>query len=538
MPLLGVALLILAMAVVGIRTASADAAVTAQCKALQRADLSSVQDAPTWIITSELIERSGNVPEHCDVKGYVAPQVGFDMRLPATWNGKFLELGAVAWGGTLDGSQCDGYLERGYACIAFDTGHKGRGDDGLWAWNNVLAQIDFGYRATHVVAVAGKAIAQRVYSRAPLHSFFKGCSTGGYEGLVEAQRFPWDFDGIIAGSPDMDEAAFALRALWVRESVLDQSGHLMFAPSDLELLHRAALEQCDRDDGVADGVISNPMQCKFDPALLACRGGAKSDCLKPSQVDAVHRIYSGPTTSGGTRVSTGGALPGSELRWNNFADPDLLAFVDQLLEHMIYGVNPAWPASRFNFDEDYKRFGLAALYTDTNPDLRKFKSAGGKLLVYQGANDLINLPGGIVDYVEIVERVMGGRQAAQEFFRLFLVPGMDHCTGGAGAYAIDYLTYLEDWVEHAKAPAVMIGAHVAESYFATPTIAGTGAEPLALEHRVQMNPSALQFPLDPAIPISFTRPVYPFPDTAVYKGIGDRNSAANFERRATSEHAP
>jgi hypothetical protein len=514
-------------------TMTASAAVA--CQALQSVDLSDLQDAPTQLTASKMIARSGDRPEYCEVDGYVAPQVGFQLRLPiSTWNGKFLAIGNGGWGGTFDGNACNGYLKRGYACVISDTGHKGQGDDGLWARHNLSAQIDFGYRGTHVAALAGKAVVEHFYSRAPQRSYFTGCSTGGYEGLVEAQRFPSDFDGIVAGAPDMDELAWVMRSLWSARNIQDKSGQPIMSANHIQLLHRAVLDACDKDDGVKDGLVGNPLACKFDVSTLACKGANSSQCLTYAQVEAVKRIYAGPMTSAGIRTATGGVLPGSELSWNDpllgLGAPALRILAESLLRDMTYGANPEWKASEFDFDRDYQRLGLGALYMDTNPDLRKFKAAGGKLIVYQGANDLLNQPSAIVDYFQTTERTMGGREPTEEFFRLFLVPGMGHCTGGAGAYAIDYLSYLETWVEKGKAPDAMIGAHVSDSYLAAMPIDWTSSTPLTPELKALVAPSRLQFPLDPTISVSFTRPVYPFPDYAVFNGTGSASAAGNFER--------
>jgi feruloyl esterase len=458
------------------------------------------------------------------VQGYVAPQVGFELRLPiSNWNGKFLEVGSGGWGGSISFLFfCDGPLRKGYACIASDMGHKAGMGQALWATNNLQAQVDFGYRATHVAALAGKAIVASYYAKAPSKSMMLGCSTGGYQGMVEAQRFPWDFDGIVAMAPDIeDEADLGMRIVWHMRNFLDKDGKPVLNPSELQLLHNAALAKCDMTDGVKDGIVGDPVGCQFDPSDLTCKAGENSGCLSIQQVEAAKRIYSGPMTSGGERISTRGVFPGSELEWNGY-DAD---WATELFKYALFTPTPGpgWKITDFDFDHDYQRLGMGALYTDSNPDLRKFKAAGGKLIVSQGGNDTMEIPGAIFDYYETVERTMGGRAATEDFFRLFVVPGMNHCTGGDGAFAIDYLSYLEGWVEKGQAPDKMISAHVDTTYLVEHSeVDGrrTGARTGAF---------LLKFPLDPAVPVNFTRPVYPYPLRAMYKGTGDPNKAENFK---------
>jgi len=211
--------------------------------------------------------------------------------------------------------------------------------------------------------------------------------------------------------------------------------------------------------------------------------------------------------------------------------------VEQFFKYGTWGwsVDPQWKYTDFDFDRDYKRFGLASWYDNSNPDLRKFKNAGGKLIIYHGGTDTIDLPGAVTDYYEAVERTMGGRAPTQEFFRLFFIPGMNHCSGGAGAYTVDYVSYLEAWVEQGKAPDAMIGVHVSDVYLASlpvpekwKKLAETMGMTLTPELRAMLAVSDLKFPLDPAIPVAFTRPVYPYPMVAKYLGHGDPKDATNF----------
>lgn len=381
----------------------APAASPAACSALKGFDFSGIKDAPTQITDVRMVPTSKDGPAYCLLEGYVSPQVGLQVRMPvAHWNGKLMAVGNGGWAGSFNDKFCYPNLKQGYACVTTDTGHKGSGHDGLWAVNNLAAQVDFGFRAVHVSAVAAKSIVATFYGKGAQKSYFMSCSTGGYEGLVEAQRFPWDFDGIIAGDPDMDEADATARMIWIQRSLFGGTENLgatakpVLDAKALNILHQAVLAQCDMNDGVKDGLIGNAMACNVDPAKLLCKNGKSEACLSAAQVEAAKRIYEGPPHSS-DRPLVRGPLPGSELLWGNMYGTDT-GYADSLFKYMIYGASPGWTSASYDFEHDYTRLGLAALYSDTNPDLRRFKAAGGKLIVYQGSNDVLNVPGPIVDY--------------------------------------------------------------------------------------------------------------------------------------------
>ena len=512
----------------------------AQCASLVNADFSHVLDAPTQVTEAQLTAGSAGLPTYCEVKGYVTPAVGFFLAMPAqNWNGKFLELGCGGFcGGIVDRKRLEiwkaifiGPKHRDYAVLIFDGGHVTGGISGSWGYNNLQAQFDFGVRAPHVAAIAGKAITEHYYKRAPIKSYFSGCSSGGQQAFSEAQRFPWDFDGILAGAPSPTFSGPMMYYLWSGRALAGKVNK-----ADLKLVHEAALAKCDMDDGLKDGIIGDPLHCKFDPAQLLCKSGQNSDCLTQEKVDAIKKVYSGPTTSQGVKIYTGGPLPGSELNW--ISDTPGTAYVyggDKVVpwsgEYFRYiGFMPApgpdWNPQDFDFDRDYKRLRMAeSLFgAADNPDLRKFKTAGGKMILYQGGQDESDIPTDAVDYYETAEKTLGGRASTQDFFRLFLIPGMNHCLSGAGAWAIDYVSYLEDWVERGQAPAVMIGSHLDMDEFIE-----------RLEHLVhaptwsESNYAAEfeQFRNDPQN-VKFTRPIYPYPVRARYQGKGDPNKAASF----------
>jgi Tannase and feruloyl esterase len=499
---------------------------TNACQALMSQDFSHVQDAPLQLTEARVVPAQGKTPAYCRVTGYVWPQVGIEMHLPmSAWNGKFMEVGDGGYGGDMYLFLCEGPVRRGYACIASDMGHKGATTLGLWGENNLEAQADWGFRATHVTALAGRALVHAFYAKSPSRSYMYGCSTGGYQGLVESQRFPWDFDGIVAIAPDAEsEADISMRQVWKFRQLLDAQGTPLFSTADLEVLHKAALEACDMDDGVRDGLISNPFGCRFDPGVLACKAGESRGCLNSAQIAAARNIYAGPHTTAGVPISTRGVFPGSEMDWGT--DADASGEVSQFFKYLLYrpAAGVSWRIQDFDFDHDYQRLGLGAMYTDSNPDLRRFKAAGAKLLVAQGGYDGLEIPGAIFDYYESVERTMGGRSATMDFFRLFLVPGMRHCSAGDGAFAVDYLRYLEAWVEQGRAPELMVGAHVDTDYLLKQTSEEDGSP----RDRVWTAAFHLAYPLDADVPVTFTRPFYPYPAYAKYTGKGDSKDARNF----------
>jgi feruloyl esterase len=501
------------------------ATMEVQCEALRHKDFTRIQDAPTQIIKVTLVGSEGGVPPHCQVEGRVAPHVGIGLQLPlAHWNGKLIEVGCAANCGDLMWEGCNDPVRRGYACITSDMGHRGTLIDSAWAHENLQAKVDWAFRATHVTVLAGKAISAYFYRGVAKKSYFVGCSTGGRQALQEAQRFPWDFDGIIAGAPPINLSALYMTLAWNILATHDKDGKPLLDRAHVKLLTDTAIAKCDLDDGVKDGLIGDPRHCQFDPAELTCKGQQADSCLTPIQVDAVKKVYAGPTTSRGVRLSHGGPMPGSEYgHWDeqfggNWSrgflgvngkpaayDPLVISGLRFLFFDLEMG--PNWTLSGLDFDRDYQRLGIMeSLYDSGNPDLRDFKAAGGKLLMYQGTNDVAVLPQITEDYYETVERTMGGQAATQSFFRLFVLPGVEHCGGGDGADTVDYLSALEAWVEHGRVPDRLNAAH------------------LRTDHSpMQMPP----FPLHPG-EIQFTRPVYPYPIRAQYRGRGDPEDAASF----------
>jgi len=517
---LAFALLALALLVMP-HAAAAEPSAGATCAAIARVDFSGLTDAPTQITATQFVPATAAVPAHCNIIGYVATHIGFELDLPVSnWNGKFLQIGCGGFCGSVSREACDNVLPRGYACLATDLGHKSTALDAKWAYNDLQTEIDFAYRATHVVTLAGKAITQRFFGAAPARSYFLGCSTGGRQGLVEAERFPWDYDGIVAGAPVIDETGDAMAVMWNIVSARDATGAAILTPEDAQLVHTAVVARCDRDDGVEDGLIGDPRRCGFDPSSLLCAAGEASHCLTPEKVAAVKKIYGGPVDSHGNALYTSGALPGSELNWIGNYIPAIGAahgmkplyepFMTDFFAYLAFlpAAGPGWKLGDFDWDHDYRRLGLMeSLYTGSNPDLRKFKAQGGKLILYQGWADHSVLPLNVIDFYETAERTMGGHAATQAFMRLYMVPGMDHCIGGEGAYAIDYLSNLEAWVESGKAPDVLHSVH---------------------PKRTDLSRSWWGLPLPAAEEVGFARPVYPYPLETHYRGRGDPKDEASY----------
>ena len=502
-----------------------NAGLDRQCAALHDTDFSEVQDAPTRITEAKVVPADRDVPAHCAVTGYIAPNVVFLTRLPSVgWNGKLIELGCGGFCGELSQvSLCGDLLRKGYACILSDDGHRSTMSDALWAYHNLQAEVDHGYRAAHVTALAGKAIVARFYSENARKSYFVGCSTGGRQGMVEAQRFPWDFDGIIAGAPALSVAGSHLTHIWWLRELTDENRRPLLSQEQLKMVHQAALKKCDMDDGIRDGIISDPASCGFDPAELICKEGETSGCLSGAQVDALRKVYAGPQTSGGTTIYPGRVFPGAELSLpsDGLSAQQIESQFDFVADAFRYTVfdsapGPSWKPEEFDFDQDYKRMGESeSLSSARNPDLRAFKAAGGKLISYVGLYD-IDQADVTMDYYNMVERAMGGRKPTQDFFRLFVIPGMYHCGGGDGAFDVDYLSYLDAWVEKDQAPDKLASFHVKVEDLLSPDLRTAGK----LLRR-------LQFPLDQKT-IQFSRPVYPYPTMVKYLGHGDPRSAANF----------
>lgn len=497
-------------------------AIEPQCDALGRR-AAKMLDGQLRIEKSSAVAAQDDLPAYCKVEGIIEPQIGFELRLPLTgWNGKYLQQGCGGMCGWINMGACEDALARGYATANTDMGHKGSPAWAGWAWRSPQARVDFAYRSTHLLAKAGKALVESFYGKPPAYAYFRGCSTGGRQGLIEAQRYPDDFDGIIAGAPVLNQFYDGLYHLaWSGLTTLDAGGKPILTTADLKLANQSAMAACDKTDGVVDGVIGDPPRCGWTPARLACGTRRSGACLSPDKVAALQRLYAGYPTQKAVMPFSGGLTPGGETEWVPiFVTPDgsrppVLNAEGMLPRFFAYlGLQQDKPVEMTNLDVEALALQLAepeAMFNAQSADLAAFKRAGGKLILYHGWNDIEVPPGLSTAYFDSVAAVQGGRAATLDFFRLFMLPGIAHCRRGSGADAIDFLTALENWVEKGEAPDRLIAHHLVkeQNYLGLPR---------------------LRFPLQPA-DYAWTRPVYPYPVTATWSGAGDWRDAARWRPR-------
>jgi predicted enzyme related to lactoylglutathione lyase len=519
-----------AVALVGLlATAAARAADDMACDALLSADFSRLPDAPSQIVTAQVVPAQDITPRHCRVSAVVAPHIGVDIHIPLRdWNGKILQEGCGGSCGQSFIAQAEDALARGYAVTATDQGHRGSLSDLKWAYNDVTAELNAAYRATHLAQVLAEAVVAAVHGKAPRLAYFRGGSNGGRQALRSAQVFPGQFDGIIAGcAPPGDDAT--LNGLWGMRVNADAQRQPILTADILPRIYNAAVAMCDGDDGVTDGIIGDPENCGFRPEQLACSVGAAEPCLSGTQIKVLQSIYDGPRNQGGQKLVIDGPGIGSELNWRSFvpsAAGDLASRrrerrTDTLrYSSFIRDPGPQFQFEDFDWERDPPRMrGTAPISSATNPDLRPFKAAGAKMIMYIGTQDYIPTAT-LTDYYDTVERVLGGRAATRDTVRLFVIPGMDHCIGGPGAGLIDYLSYLEAWVERGEAPDRMLGISPTDWTAAF----GEGIPKSTIKReRLYRDPEAL------AAVTRFSRPHFPYPARYVYDGSGDTNQAENFQ---------
>lgn len=436
-----------------------------QCAKLRTADFSLTEDAPAEITSAAPVKGSDVLPNTCVVEGVVWPNVRFRVEFPlVSWNGKMVVVGTGGQAGFITtAADYDKYkmnsvplLPKGYAFVGHDSGHSAAGTK--WGWHNPSAEIDYGFRGGHVAGLIGKAILQAFYGRRPARSYYHSCSNGGREALMMAQRYPWDYDGIVAGDPSLAYSSLFIRFYAFVELMKDRtrSGFDVLAA---RVLHKSVLDQCDALDGKKDGVLEDPRRCKVDFTRVLCKGGAADDCLTSRQVDIAQKIYEGPRGADGSQIAPSSAMPGSELTWANWGASTYPAEVFRYLA-FDPAPGPGWTPDPARLGDYARRMGLMdSLFSAVNPDLRQFKSHGGKLISYYGWNDAM---GGLwenIDYYAMTERVMGGVDKTLDFYRLFIIPGMDHCGGGDGVSEFDYIGALNRWIEQGKAPDALRGYH-------------------------------------------------------------------------------
>jgi feruloyl esterase len=395
-----------------------------------------------------------SLPAFCRVVAALRPTPQSDIRIEVwlplqDWNGKYLGVGNGGFSGSISHSALADGVRRGYATASTNTGHEG--SSGRFALGQPQKVIDFGYRAVHEMTLAAKSMVREFYARAASHAYWNGCSAGGRQGLQSAQRYPQDYDGIVAGAPALDWTGRASSALRVAAAVRATEDSALDAAA-MRALHRGALAACDAQDGLADSVISDPPNCRFDPADLQCTEGRNTACLKPAQVNAARAIYASPTNPSTGRAITG-LFPGSEAGWATWAGPAPFSTAVDHFRYIVKG-DANWSPAMFQFEQDAARAEVqdANTLNALNPDLRAFFRQGGKLIQYHGWSDPQISPGVSPQYYESVISRIGNLATVKRSHRLFMVPGMAHCSGGDGADRFDMLTALEKWVEAGNAP--------------------------------------------------------------------------------------
>jgi feruloyl esterase len=453
-----------------------------------------------------------NVPAFCRVIAIVLPEVKFELWLPAQWNRKFMGVGNGGLAGVISYAAMVDPLRRGYAVSSTDTGHTNAGPgDGTWALGHMERIVNFGRRGVHLMTEAGKAIVVAFYGGAPAHSYFSGCSDGGQQALTEAQKYPRDYDGIIAGDPANNWTRHYVGGhLW---AILAMEGDGYIPAGKVPVIANAVNNACDALDGIKDGVLNDPRLCHFDPAVLQCQAGDGPSCLTSSQVEAVKKLWAGPRDKDGGQIYPG-LLPGGEAgtggwaNWITGIEPGKSGHARLGLPAFKYFVfeNPDWDFHTFRFenvsgfdsDVDYMDEKLGAFFNAVDPDLRPFQLNNGKLIHYHGWSDPDITPLNSINYYQsVVDLAARSSNHAlhdtKDFYRLFMVPGMQHCTGGPGPSRFDTLSALEQWVEHGTAPDKIVASHVAAD----------GS-------------------------VDRTRPLCPYPQQAQWKGTGSTDDAANF----------
>jgi feruloyl esterase len=438
------------------------------------------------------------LPAFCRVAATMKPTSDSDIKmelwLPAAgWNGKFQAVGNGAFSGAIAYPAMATALARGYATSSTDTGHAG--GSASFGLGHPEKVIDFGWRAVHEMTEASKQIIAAHYATGPKFSYWNGCSAGGRQALKEAQRFPSDFDGIIAGAPGLDWTGRAAQAMRV-SMTLEKADDARLPQPQRELLHRAVVDACDLLDGVKDGLIENPKRCTFDPGVLQCRSAGDGGCLMAAQVATARLMYSSPVNPR-TQREIAGVARGSELGWTDlgWSASAQATGLDQF-RFLVFG-DPAWNLQKFSFDADVVRAEEADHDTlnALDPNLKPFIDRGGKLIQYHGWSDPQISPENSTQYYARVLERLGGSSAVDGSYRLFMAPGMAHCGGGEGPNAFDMVGALEQWVEHGRAPDRILASHAANGV------------------------------------VDRTRPLCPYPQVAVYRGTGSIDDAANFTCR-------
>ncbi len=470
------------------------------------------------MLTTPANQTLGNLPEFCRVIGVSKPtadsHITFEVWLPVNnWNGKFLSSGEGGFAGVLNYTRSgldgglDEFLRRGYATASTDTGHVS--SDELWAIGHPERVADYAYRAKHLVTVAAKGLIAAFYGKPPDHSYFSSCSNGGRQGLIEMQRYAADYDGVVVGAPWAFQSHSAAGMVWTAQALAVPGASI--PATKLPAIQAAATAACDRIDGLADGLIEDPRKCSFDPSVLLCTTGDNNTCLTQAQVDAVKKLYAGPSNPRTGEKLFPGWTPGSEGGWANLGTSRLpQAYFGSLVFE-----NQKWDFKSFDFDKDMAAADakIGAMANAISTDFSAAKARGVKVIMYHGWNDAVLQPEYTPQYYEQVAAANGGVDTTKDFMRLFMVPGMQHCYAGPGATSFggvgqqippvrdaahDVQTALEAWVEQGVAPNQIVATKYANDAAATTAI-------------------------------RLTRLLCPYPQVPKYKGSGERADAASFQ---------
>jgi feruloyl esterase len=499
--------------------------LAADCASLKNVKIADTNITIADTVTSGVLEIADagpplrDLPAFCRVAGELRPtsdsRIRFEVWLPAQgWNGRLLGGGNGGFAGSIYYAQLAGYLKRGFTVAATDAGHQAEGTDASWAYGHPEKVKDFGWRAIHLTAELSKQILSAFYGKPADKSYFDACSDGGREALMEAQRFPEDYDGILAGAPANEWSTMLAAAAGSMQGLFGDPKAYIPARK-LGAIQRASLAACDALDGVKDNVVGDPAKCRFDPQVLLCKEDDSADCLTQPQIDSVKMLYAGYKDGKGNIIFPGYSM-GDETSWKEWIvgeDPGAglsSRFVRNYFRYMVSDdprTNVLTPTV-----DDLLRQSRTKRSDDldaSNPDLSRFAARGGKLILYHGWNDPAISPSNTVSYFENVERQMG-KEKADAFVRLYMVPGMEHCFNGPGANAFGQFgaetakgpkyglfDSLETWVEKGSP---------GEDVFATKYEQGTNG----------------------AMKVGFTRPLCAWPKVARYNGSGDASDAANF----------
>jgi len=450
------------------------------------------------------------LPAFCRYAGVVAPQINFEVWMPTqTWNGRLEAVGNGGLAGSISYSDLATGLLRGFTTVSTDTGHVS--SDTTWL-TNAQQLIDYGSRSIHEMTVRAKTLVKAYYQEPLRYSYFNGCSTGGGQALMSAQRYPDDFNGVLAGSSNWDQTKLRSGGHIWTWFALHETPQSNLSAAQRTLLTNAAIAKCDAQDGVKDGVVDDPRTCGFDPASLACQPNQDPNtCLSAPQIYAVNKIYAGsrnPRT--GERIWPP-YLPTSESGWGSHAGATPFGAATTFFRYAVFQ-NPTFDFLNFNFDTDTaKGEAFAPIVDATSPDLRAFRRHGAKLMMYHGFADPLISPVASINYYGSVVDFFGskdegeargdGLEEVQEFARLFMIPGMGHCGGGPGTDTFDGIGTVQDWVERHVPPSRILASHLTNGV------------------------------------VDKTRPLCPWPERAVYTGTGSTNDAASFVCRVVEHDA-